>query len=140
MFDGAHLAEDLAGLVKEHEKVLVCRAAEGSPDLAFILAEHNVEFEDIPVYHTVSACSNNKELNKLFEDGAVDFVTFTSKSTVEGFVKSAEIDFSKVNGVCIGRQTADASEKYAIRSYISDEATIDSVIEKIVEVRANGTC
>lgn len=140
VFDSVHLAEGLAELADPNEKLLICRAAKGTPDLIEILERYGVEYEDVPLYQTIYKKEKCSEFEKLLLEGKVDFVTFTSKSTVEGFVNSVDIDFSTVKGVCIGRQTATEAEKYGIKCMVSDVATLDSVADKIVEVRSNGTC
>lgn len=61
------------------------------------------------------------------ESGAI--VTFTSASTVRGFVKSLpNTDFSRMLGCCIGRQTAAEAEKYGIPLRIAQKATMESLI------------
>lgn len=138
VYDSVHLAQCLVRVVKPHEKMLICRAEEGSPELTRIFSDNGVEFEDIALYRTVSRGECGAEIQKLFEEGKIDFVTFTSASTVRGFVKSVNTDFSKVNGICIGSQTAVEAQKYGITCHISDRATIGSVVKKIVEVKCNG--
>ena len=62
-------------------------------------------------------------------------VTFTSASTVRGFVQSLppETDFSQVLGCCIGAQTAQEAQRYGIAAKIAKQATIASLIESIKE-------
>ena len=139
IFDGAHLAEGLAGLMEVQERVLICRAAEGAPELTQTLKGFGIEYLDLPLYHALSKSEPNPELAELFTASRIDFVTFTSKSAVDGFVKAPGIDFRKIKAVCIGRQTAAAAESYGIHCVVSDKATLDSVADKIIEVRSNGT-
>ena len=66
------------------------------------------------------------------EYGAIDYVTFTSASTVRGFVEVMKgMDFSKVKALCIGEQTAREAEKYKMEIEISDRATIDGMVAKL---------
>ena len=56
---------------------------------------------------------NSAPVKELVASGAI--VTFTSASTVRGFVQSLpDTDFSGMVGCCIGRQTAAEAEKYGI--------------------------
>lgn len=58
------------------------------------------------------------------------YVLFTSASTVEGFVDMAgKKDYNKVKAICIGEQTKAAADKYNMKTYVSEEATIDSMVE-----------
>ena len=65
--------------------------------------------------------------------GEVDAVTFTSASTVHGFVQSMKLtDYTNIRAVCIGEQTAKEAERYGMQVQISDQATIDSLVEKLL--------
>ena len=60
---------------------------------------------------------------------------FTSASTVRGFVNGSGLaDHSDIKAVCIGRQTAAEAEKYGMKTFIADEATLDSLVKKIEEI------
>ena len=38
-------------------------------------------------------------------------------------------DYNKVKAICIGEQTKAAADKYNMKTYVSEEATIDSMVE-----------
>ena len=66
----------------------------------------------------------------LVEAGAV--VTFTSASTVRGFVQSLpDTDYSRMVGCCIGLQTALEAKKYGIPCRVAEKATMESLIDCI---------
>ena len=57
-------------------------------------------------------------------------VTFTSASTVRGFAESLKgRDLSNVLGVCIGRATEAEAKKYGLATVVSQEATMESMVE-----------
>ena len=58
-------------------------------------------------------------------------MTFTSASTVRGFVSAvgADADFSGLVGLCIGEQTAGEAQKYGIQVKIAEKAAIESLVE-----------
>ena len=64
----------------------------------------------------------------------IDYAVFSSASTVEGFTKALPMDFSTVHAICIGNVTAEAARKYNMRVDVSDKATMDSLIKKIIEI------
>ena len=77
--------------------------------------------------------------------GEIDGVTFTSASTVHGFVRALEktevdssareaFDPEQIRALCIGRQTAQAAEGYGMRTVTAREASIDALVEMIVEI------
>ena len=131
VYDAAHLGEGLAGLARG--KVLLLRAELGSKALTDALDGAKISYDDIAVYRTVYDNPRSEELRDrlLAEEGAL--VTFTSASTVRGFVSTVGEDcpFERITGVCIGAQTAAQAGECGIPVVISERATIDSMVEKI---------
>ena len=62
-------------------------------------------------------------------------MTFTSASTVKGFVSAVggDADFSRFTGLCIGKQTAGEAEKHHISVKTAGKATIDALVELALE-------
>ena len=132
-YDGKALGEALARkILKEEEKleerqiVLFPRARIGTEEVLRPLEEAGVLYEDLPVYDTVEAAEDDI----VWYDDSVDYVAFTSASTVRGFaVMAKDIDYAGVKAVCIGEQTAREAEKYGMQTFISEKATIDSMVD-----------
>ena len=129
VYDAAHMGRALAKAAAD--KVLLLRAEEGSPALTYALAEAGMAFDDIAVYRTFCDNPRSAELRKELEAGRFDYVTFTSASTVRGFVSAvgADADFSGLVGLCIGEQTAGEAQKYGIQVKIAEKAAIESLVE-----------
>ena len=126
-YDSDHLAQAMAGV---EGPVLLCRASEGSDAVPRLFAKKGIPYADIACYDTVYEAPNSKPVKELVESGAI--VTFTSASTVRGFVRSLpDTDYSKIIGCCIGKQTAAEAEKYGIPVKIAEKATMESLIECI---------
>ncbi len=128
-YDAAHPGEALAKAAVG--KVLLLRAEEGSPALTDALAAAGIAYDDIPVYRTIYDNPRSAQLRKELEAGRFDFVTFTSASTVKGFVSAVggDADFSKFVGLCIGAQTAGEAEKHHISVKVAEKATIGALVE-----------
>lgn len=124
-YDSEALAKGLAKRVQPKEKVLIPRALHGTETLTKILGEQGIAYDDVPVYETSFV---KQPAITLMPD---DLVAFTSASTVKGFVGifGEDYDYSKVHAVCIGRQTAAEAERYHMDITISEQATIDSMVE-----------
>ena len=123
IYDAAHLGAALAVAAKG--KILIARAEEGSPELTEALAHH----DEISIYRTIYENPDPQALKELMDREEKLFVTFTSASTVRGFVNSlAGADTGRVVGLCIGRQTANEAKKHGIAVLIAQEATIDSLV------------
>ncbi len=132
IFDAQHLGAGLGKIVKG--TVLILRAEEGSPALTEELGCADVPYEDVAIYTTHYENPKSQQLRQRIE-GEKTLVTFTSASTVKGFVSSVgeDADFSKVVGLCIGHQTATEAKKYGIQTIIAKQATIDSMIACLLE-------
>lgn len=136
VYCAAKLGADLAKEAKEGSYVTVVRAKEGSEELIPPLEQAGIHAEDIPLYETVYKTHGHirDKITALFEAEEVDAVTFTSASTVRGFVNAMNLaDYSKILAICIGEQTAAEAAKYGMQIRISKQATIDSLTELIQE-------
>ena len=90
----------------------------------------------MPLYETI--CKLQETLKETIEkqqrQGEIDLVTFTSASTVRGFVQALPgIDTTKIRAVCIGEQTANEAKRYGMQIQISEEASVESMVLKILE-------
>ena len=130
-YDSDHLAKALEAV---EGPVLLCRASRGSTALPEMLERKGIPFADVPVYDTVYAAPAPQKVDALL--GETLLVTFTSASTVRGFVESLPgRDLKNVIGCCIGKQTEAEAKKYGLTTVVSQEATMDSLMETIKEVR-----
>jgi uroporphyrinogen III methyltransferase/synthase len=136
IYDGETLGKELAPLCSEGTKILIPRAKMGGREIIEELSKiPQVQIDDVAIYDTLYEKSELIDEAAEFAGGNIDYAVFTSASTVHGFAKAVEgMDFSKVEAVCIGRQTAAAATKYGMQVHVSEKATIDSVIAKTEEV------
>lgn len=130
------LGKEIAATAKPGSKVTIVRAAIGSEELLPPLLEAGIEAVDIPLYETVYETHEQirDKIAEQFEAGEIDAVTFTSASTVKGFVRALELeDYQNIHAVCIGEQTAAEAEKYGMQIRISKKASIDSMVELMLK-------
>ncbi len=136
VFDGEHLGRGLCERMEDAGAVAIIRAEKGNEELVRILEENQKQCLDIPVYKTVYTQDYREEIRELLAVEEKLYVTFTSASTVEGFMCCADgLELSHLTGICIGEQTAKAARKYGIDYVIAQAAMIDSMIDKIMEIR-----
>lgn len=135
VYDSVHLAEGLIRLVQEGERVLLLRAEQGSPELTALLTQAAVSFDDVAIYRTAYTNPDSEALSQRLADGTVDYVTFTSASTVRGFVSSlpAGTDLTKFTALCIGRMTERAAQEAGMHTRTAAHATIDAMLDAIQE-------
>ncbi len=137
VYSGETLGREMveSGFVNKDSKVLLLRTTAASYDVTDALSEAYIPFTDYPVYETRMVPQPALE-----EMGPVDFLTFTSRSCVEGFMRSqcgsadAPERFEGIPALCIGERTAEAAAGQGFDITISEDATIDSMLIKAVEM------
>lgn len=123
----------LAMMKGKNCRLLLPRAKIGTDEVIRPLREANIRFIDLPVYDTNTAAENDW----VSYDESVDYVAFTSASTVKGFVElHPQVDYTKVRAVCIGEQTAAEAAKHGMEIFVSEKATMDSMVECLLERKA----
>ncbi len=133
-YDGEHLADALTAAMPQGGAALLLRAAAGGQILPEKLKAAGVYVTDVPLYDTEYSCAKADELRAMLEAGTADVVTFTSMSTVEGFVQAVgAADYTGFTALCIGEQTAQAARKYHMNVKIAENATIDAMIACLLE-------
>lgn len=136
VYSARELGEKLAAEASPGAHIMIVRAEEGSGELVPPLRKAQLEVEDIPLYRTLYDVhpALQEEVRELLKNGEIDGMTFTSASTVHGFVRAmgGEIP-SGIRAVCIGEQTAKAAAEYGMETVVSDRADMDSMVEKILE-------
>lgn len=132
IYDGEHLGQALCQ-EKPAGKVLILRAQWGTPALTEVLDRGTISYSDIRCYETRYTASNNDDVRRLLAQKPI--VTFTSASTVRGFVLALgeDLDYSGVTAACIGQQTEAEAHKYHLHTITAEKATIDALIERIME-------
>jgi len=131
---GMELGKGIAAMAQPEDKVLVLMPNETDSELANYLSTTNVHRKAVPVYDIIY------EENEQVCIGETDIVTFTSASTVRSFVKTMkDMDFHKVQAVCIGDLTAREAALYGMKISVAKEATIDSLIERVIEINMRGS-
>lgn len=133
---GDGLARELP--VGNGARVLLTRADIASPSMPAILRERGSEVTDVVAYRTITDASL-ADAAKLNE--GVDALTFTSPSTVSGFVAAANkagwnaIRAQRERGVtvvCIGETTASAARAHGlVVDAIAENPSMDSFIEAL---------
>lgn len=132
VYDGEHLGKEMVSekFVTDENRVILLRAKIGTRDLTEALDGGGIHYLDYPVYET-----SYVEHEEIYDLESWDYVTFTSKSCVDGFVNTQKrTNFTGVRALCIGKQTAAEAAKFGFDTVISDTATIDSMIRVLTQL------
>lgn len=134
-FSSRSLGEALACRAGGHDRVLVVRAEDGSPDLEKALAASGIPAEAAAAYETRPAERHEApELLRLVETGDFDCAAFFSASAVRGFAAAVpEAVLAGGTAVCIGEPTAAEAEKHGMRTVMPRAATADGMLEALAE-------
>jgi uroporphyrinogen III methyltransferase / synthase len=140
------LVESLSAFPLQDTRVLIPRAAVARDILPRALAECGAQVDVVEAYRTVlPSVDLAPDICRLFEQGAIDAITFTSSSTVTNFVTLlGEVDLPPLlrNTVvaCIGPITADTARSYGlIPTIVAEEYTVPALARAIVEYFENKT-
>lgn len=133
VYDGETLGRELRAACAPGSRILIPRAAIGNRELIEALEQgENFEITDVATYDTEYETAHAIDLRGELERGEIDFAVFTSASTVRGFAASVpDVDFSKVNAVCIGKQTAAEAQSRGMRAWTAEKATLEALVEAV---------
>ncbi len=131
------LLKGLLERVKPGEKVLLARADIGSEELSEGLIEKGIDLTDLAAYRTVVPPSSREDLIRAFDE-RVDYITFTSSSTVKNFVSIlGKENLSLISGTriaCIGPVTAKTSKELGLNADIeADVYTVQGLVDSILK-------
>jgi uroporphyrinogen III methyltransferase/synthase len=103
------------------------------------LSAAGIPFLDIPVYDTLHPPRrDDPHFVELVTEG-LDWLTFTSASTVAGFVsfagteRTAFLQEGGLRALCIGEQTADAARRAGFSVITAKNATLNDMADALVE-------
>ncbi|RYG70927.1 uroporphyrinogen-III C-methyltransferase [bacterium] len=125
-----------AGLLERgaaNGRTLVIRAQEGREVLEQKLRESGATVTVAPLYRTLPDDSNGPEAREMIERGEVDWVTFTSSSTVKNFVDALGAEFvaqhrAQFKVAAIGPVTSESAIKFGLQpDVVSQEASVEAL-------------
>jgi len=121
------------------KRILILRAKEAREALPEKLRERGAQVDVVAAYRTEidpdSYRDDADRIKELLASGGIDIITFTSPSTVKGFVNlvgegGLAARAGKVTVACIGPITAQAAEEYGLKpDVVAEEHTIKGLIE-----------
>lgn len=130
------LVEDLKGKIRKGDRILVARGNLGRPILIDELQAAGAEVTDLTVYKTVRDEQAYSALWQAFEDHKIDYVTFTSSSTVKHFVAAVDkLQLQKHHPTiaCIGPIAEETATRLGLTvDVVPNVYTIEGLIDEII--------
>lgn len=133
LFEALKKAGEIQG-----KSFLLARADIAPPDLKESLEQEGARVVELEAYRTRQAHDSKKKFLDWLEKGKIDYVTFTSSSTVENFFKNLTLQpRTKVRSkfITIGPVTSETLRRHGFQP--SREAKVHT-IEGLVEALLNG--
>jgi uroporphyrinogen III methyltransferase/synthase len=132
-----HVADGLVNIGISGQRVLIARAVEGRDVLETTLRENGAEVIVAPCYRTVANDSDAISAREMLQAGQVDWVTFTSSSTVKNFVQAIGAEYiastrEQFRVACIGPVTEQtARDNGLVPDVVAPDATVESLVASL---------
>ncbi len=134
-----HVVQGLLELEIKGKKVLIPRAEKAREVLPEELAKAGAQVDVLPVYRTSLAASDPEEIRKALAEERIDYVTFTSSSTVDNFFKlippeEVRKHLGHLRLACIGPITAKTLQGHGFEAHIQpEEFTIPALVQALLD-------
>lgn len=143
-YNAETMAQEFLELYPDVEQVLFIRGNLSRQTLLEAFANANISYEKLVVYETIINKEEKRHLNDVVKKG-IDYLTFTSPSTVEAFVQLVDLQLlSQIKTkpcFCIGTTTEkSAQNNHFKQTYIPRIFTVDHMVQKMIEVANKETC
>ena len=139
-FVAESLFDRMKQFIKKDDKILLPQSSISRDVLYEGLTREGCLVDKVSIYDTVSGDIRNQEtMEKSMEE--VDIILFTSPSTVRNLISMVGIENIKNKTIIsIGEITLKEIKNQGLSSYVSDESSVDSLIEKILDIKENVKC
>ncbi|NLB88937.1 MAG: uroporphyrinogen-III C-methyltransferase [Syntrophomonadaceae bacterium] len=133
------IIEELKDKIKPGNWVLLPRARGARSVLPEALKQWGAHVNEIYIYKAVAEKRVSKEMFEEIMAGKVDFITFTSSSTVHNFINIVGLDNAlriskKTKLACIGPITANTAKEAGLSiDIVAKKYTIDGLITAIID-------
>ncbi len=138
-FKAEGVLEALGGVAVKGLRFLIPRAKQAREIIPEKLRERGAEVTVATAYENIRPASDVDRVKKLFQEGRIAAVTFTSSSTVNNFVEMmGKSEYkSLMNNVavaCIGPVTAKTAGEYGMKvDIMPEDYTIPALVDAMVE-------
>lgn len=138
-FTAEALLKEMLQTIPKTSKIVVVRGNLARPLLRNTLAEHHYQVFDFVAYETAYTVSNEEKLVQSLKQSNLDYLTFTSPSTVHSFMNvmnkhHLKEEWNQLPCVCIGSVTEKAILSHgAKRVLVPSRFTIENMVQSIIE-------
>ena len=120
------------------KKILLLRSQIASNELVHILTQANAQVHDLAIYTALTQNNNSTWLEEKINNNKIDWVTFASPSSVNGFFENINCKIIKSNKIkiaSIGPVTSKELEKYELDIDVTaNEHTLEGLLDSIEQI------
>src|SRR5690606_17854307 len=133
------IIEELKDKIKPGNWVLLPRARGARSLLPEAIKKWGAHVNEVFIYKAVAETRVSKEMFEEIISGNVDFITFTSSSTVHNFINIVGLDNAlrinkKTKIACIGPITAQTAKEAGLSiDVVAKDYTVDGLIAAIID-------
>ncbi len=145
-YQAEYIIEGLKEKGIDGKKFLLPRAKVAREVLPEKIKENGGIIDVVTVYKTVMPETDKELVTEYFKNREVDYITFTSSSTVKNFFEILKDEpvkewLKNVKTVSIGPITSETLKKFGVEPYIEAEKfTIDGIVEGILNYECTNLC
>jgi len=141
VFTGRELGRQLAGFANmKGKKVLLLRSQIASNELVELLGQAGAEVDNVAIYTAVTEKKDSSRLTGAVCEGTVDWITFASPSSVDGFFEQVPADVvrsSSAKVASIGPVTSAQLKQLGVKVDVTaQEHTFDGLLNAIEQMEA----
>lgn len=139
VFQAESLVEKLNLHGMEGQHLLLPRAAGSREVLPETLRDNGAVVHEIHIYRTQQPAGSRETLQQILSRETLDFITFTSSSTVHNFFAmarhlTAKLNWEKTRAAAIGPITGATLKQYGLSDFIqAKEFTMEGLVKAIEE-------
>lgn len=133
------LAESITDNLPINSRILVVRGNLARPKLVTSLKQNGFHIKDLVVYETIHNMKETQKLRNYLINEEVDYITFTSSSTVDSFMSVLKQDelhtqLKNVSFICIGPITNNTLLEYGYKGIMPATYTIEDMVNLMVNL------
>ncbi|GAB3797153.1 uroporphyrinogen-III synthase [Virgibacillus kimchii] len=131
VYNAEVMAKEFFQVYNDVSPVLIVRGSKSLDILPAAFESRSIKYDAMEVYETGSRMDMKSRLNDTLNTGEIDFITFTSPSSVEAYRAMAQVNL-EVPVVCIGTTTEKRAKQLDFQSIlVPEEFTIDGMIHRL---------
>ena len=138
VFTGRELGRQLIGAANVRDKkILLLRSQIASNELVELLSAAGAKVDNVAIYTALTEKKEPPRLARGLAEGTIDWLTFASPSSVDGFFEQVPADAvspGKVKVASIGPVTSERLKQHGVKADVTaGEHTIDGLLDAIEE-------